>query len=187
MERWIKEIHLKHTKCKKALLIMDTFRAPCTEKVINLLSKHHSSVALIPGGCTSKLQPLDVSLNKPFKQVCRQEFSAYCRSQLSTMSNSADRLKTASKQEVCQWLIKVQDHLCTHPDMIVKAFKVTGLSLALDGSEDNLFRNQHLLQGVEAGAQDDDIDAEPEDEDPFASDSNSDSDCECDSDCNNSD
>ena len=77
MERWIKEIYLKHTKCKKALLIMDTFRAHCTEKVINLLSKHHSSVALIPGGCTSKLQPLDVSLNKPFKQVCRQEFSAY--------------------------------------------------------------------------------------------------------------
>ena len=70
--------------------------------------------------------------------------------------------------------------------MIVKAFKVTGLSLALDGSEDNLFRNQHF-QGIEAGAQDDDIDAEPEDEDPFASDSNSDSDCECDSDCNNSD
>lgn len=98
------------------------------------------------------------------------------------MSNSADRLKTASKQEVCQWLIKAQDHLCTHPDMIVKAFKVTGLSLALDGSEDNLFRIQHLLQGIEAGAQDDDIDAEPEDEDPFASDSNSDSDCECDSD-----
>ena len=170
MDRWIKEIYLKHTKSKEALLIMNTFRAHCTEEIISLLSKHHSSVALIPGGCTSKLQPLDVSLNKPFKQLCRQEFSTYCRSQLSTMSSSADCLKTASKQEVCQWLTKAHDHLCAQP----------GLSLALDGSEDNLFRNQHLLQGTEARAEDHDLDAEPEDddEDPFASDSYSDSDCD---------
>ena len=40
---------------------------------------------------------------------------------------------------------------------------------SIDGSEDNLFRNQHFLQGIEAGAEDHDIDAEPEDEDPFAS------------------
>ena len=70
-------------------------------------------LALIPGGCTSKLQPLDVLLNKPFKQVCIQEFT-YCRSQLSTMPSSADHHKTASKQEVCQWLIKAQDHLCSY-------------------------------------------------------------------------
>ena len=45
--------------------------------------------------------------------------------------------------------------------------------IALDGSEDNHFRNQHLLQGTEVGAEDHDIDAEPEDDDeePFASDS----------------
>ena len=94
------------------------------------------------------------------------------------MSSSADCLKTASKQEVCQWLTKAHDHLCAQPDMIIKAFKVTGLTLALDGSEDNLFRNQHLLQGTEAGAEGHDVDAEPEDEDPFASDSYSDSDCD---------
>ena len=69
---------------------------------------------------------------------------------------------------VCQWLIKAQDPLCT----IVKAFKVTGLALALDGSEDNLFGNQHLLQGTEAGAEDHNIDADDVD-------SHSDSDCDC--------
>ena len=69
--------------------------------------------------------------------------------------------------------------------MVIKAFKVTGLALALDGSEDNLFRNQHLLQGTEAGAEGHDDDPEPEDdepeddEDPFASDSYSDSVTNC--------
>ena len=67
IECWIKEIYLKHTKCQEALLIMDTFQARCSEEIISLLSKHHSSVALKTGCCISKLQPLDISLNKHFK------------------------------------------------------------------------------------------------------------------------
>ena len=51
-------------------------------------------------------------------------------SQLSTMSDSADRLKTASKQEICQWAIKAQNHLSAHPEMVIKSFKITGISLA---------------------------------------------------------
>ena len=70
--------------------------------------------------------------------------------------------------------------MCAQLDMIVKAFKVTGLTLALDSSEDNPFRNQHLFQGTEAGAEGHDVDAEPEDDDQdqFASDSYTDSDCD---------
>ena len=50
----------------------------------------------------------------------------------------------------------------------MKAFRVTGLALALDGSEDR--KPTPSLQGTEAGAEDHDIDTEPEeDEDPFAS------------------
>ena len=122
MMRWINEIHLKYTGSKKSLLVMDTFSAHCSNDIISLLSKHHTRVALIPGSCTSKLLPLDVSLNKPFKQVCRcvggQEFQTYFRSQLATMPSSADRLKTASKQEICQWVVKAQKYLSAHPEMI---------------------------------------------------------------------
>ena len=88
MMRWINEIYLKYTGSKKSLLVMDTFSAHCSDEIISLLSKHHTRVALIPGGCTSKLQPLDVSLNKPFKQVCRQKFETYCRSQLVLIKHS---------------------------------------------------------------------------------------------------
>ena len=171
MLRWVKEIYLNHTGGKKSLLVMDTFSAHCSDEIMNLLSKHHSSVALIPGGCTSKLQPLDVSLNKPFKQVCRQEFQTYCRSQLATMSNSADRLKTASKQEICQWAVKAQNYLSAHPEMIIKSFKVTGISLALDGSEDHLFRNKDILQ--QADQPENEEEGEDEEEDPFNSDCDS--------------
>ena len=62
------------------------------------------------------------------------------------MSNPADRLKTASRQQVCQWVQEAQQYLSDHPDMVIKAFQVTGISLALDGSENHLLRNEKLLQ-----------------------------------------
>ena len=59
---------LKYTSHRKALLVMDSFSAHCTEEILNL-SRNSTDIAVIPGGCTSKLQPLDVSLNRPFKSI----------------------------------------------------------------------------------------------------------------------
>ena len=162
MERWIREIWLKYTQRKKALLVMDSFKAHCTDEIQELLAKSNCAVAFIPGGCTSKLQPLDVSLNKPFKAVCRNSFSSFCRSQLANMTDPADRLKTATKQQVCQWVEKAHEDLSTKKDMVIKSFQVTGISLALDGSENNLFRNDKLLKQALEAAQGEDDD-EPED------------------------
>ena len=100
MIRWINEIYLKYTGNKKSLLVMDTFSAHCSDEIISLLSKHHSRVALIRGGCTSKLQPLDVSLNKPFKQVCRQEFHTSCCYQLATMSSKQTNQRMKRKMKM---------------------------------------------------------------------------------------
>ena len=46
---------------QEALLMMDTFKAHCVDDIQDLLARNNT---LIPGGCTSKLQPLDVSLNE---------------------------------------------------------------------------------------------------------------------------
>ena len=152
MTQWIKDIYLKYTDGKKSLLVMDTFS---TDESVRLLSKHHSSKYPC---CKSKLQPLDVSLNKPFKQVCRQEFHTYCRSQLATMPS---QLKTASKQEICQWVVKAQNYLSARPEMITKSFKLT---LALDGSEDHLFRNKDIFQQREEGEEEGEDDRQEDSE-----------------------
>ena len=76
-------------------------------------------------------------------------------------------------------MMKAQDYLSAQPEMITKSFKVTGISLALDGSEDHLLRNKDILQLVEI-SEDEEND---EEEDPFDSDRDTESTSEDESDC----
>ena len=51
----------------RSLLVLDSFTAHITDSVKNRFREKHTDLAVIPGGLTSRLQPLDVSLNKSFK------------------------------------------------------------------------------------------------------------------------
>ena len=68
-------------------------------------------------------------------------------------------------------MVKAQKYLSAHPEIITKSFKVTGISLALDGSEDHLFRNDILQQA-------DQPEDKEEDDDPFSSEYDSEGDSE---------
>ncbi|KAG7172720.1 Pogo transposable element-like 11, partial [Homarus americanus] len=50
-----------------SLLVWDMFRSHLTEPVKRCLKKHNTDTAVIPVELTSVVQPLDVCLNKPFK------------------------------------------------------------------------------------------------------------------------
>lgn len=52
----------------KSLLVWDMFPAPLTNKVKARLREKGTRQAVIPGGCMSVLQPLDVSLNKTIQK-----------------------------------------------------------------------------------------------------------------------
>ena len=57
----------------RGLLVWDSFRAHLTDGVKDLLDRRNVDVAVIPGGLTPVLQPLDKCINKPFKaKVCAQ-------------------------------------------------------------------------------------------------------------------
>ena len=56
---------------KKACLVYDMFKAHLMDSIKTALSKLNTDIAIIPGGLTSQLQPLDVSINKPFKDRIR--------------------------------------------------------------------------------------------------------------------
>ena len=62
---------------KRNLLVWDSFRAHLSDNVKRILKSSRTDVAVIPGGMTSLLQPLDVSVNKPFKDNIRQYWNEW--------------------------------------------------------------------------------------------------------------
>jgi len=70
---------------KPSLLVCDQFKAHVTESTKRLATKLEMHLAVIPGGLTSQLQPLDISLNKLFKEFMHEERASGLRHQLITL------------------------------------------------------------------------------------------------------
>lgn len=85
LKEWVKEIWtpyiMKHDK--SFLMVWDSFSVHKDKAIIDSLAEEKDTeVAIIPGGCTSVLQPLDVGINKPLKDYIRKKFQAWMVDQL---------------------------------------------------------------------------------------------------------
>ena len=173
---WIHKVLLRYTKRQYALLVCDTFTGHMIEQVAEKL-RNNVTVAVIPGGCTSKIQPLDVCLNKPFKCYCRSQWIEYVQKQVATQ-DPGERPKTASKQQVVEWVVDSNKLLDSKREMVAKSFLVCGISNALDGSQNMIHCAKELpdmmiAYGLEKNAA---ADGGSESDDPFSSDEENDSD-----------
>ena len=114
-------------------------------------------MVVIPGGCTSKLQPLDVAINRPYKDILRRCWQTYILNEAATFKpEERQRLPAPSKQEVTNWIIKAQKDLSVRMDLIERSFKCCGISNHLNGCEDNLKGNEAYLQALFEEDSDDD-------------------------------
>lgn len=118
-----------------ALLVLDSYRGHLVEPVRNRLAECRTDMAVIPGGLTSVLQPLDVSINKPFKENIRRLYSEWMASEDHQLT-ATGKVKRPALQTVCEWIVQAWDMVPA--SVILKSFKVTGISSALDGTEDDL-------------------------------------------------
>jgi len=78
LQEWVNEIWIPNIKKDTSyLLVWDSFSCHKDQEIIKLLlDEHDTQVEIIPGGCTSVLQPLDVGINKPFKDGIRKLFQS---------------------------------------------------------------------------------------------------------------
>ena len=81
-------------------------------------------MTVVPSGCTSRLQPLDVAVNKSFKAHLRSLWMQW-------MNTDADKNLTKSG---C-----LKKPFYVDPDLVRRSFKVMGISVRNDGSEDDQF------------------------------------------------
>ena len=119
---------------KKSLLVWDQFRAHKTEKVKEKAKEIQTTQAMIPGGLTSILQPLDVVLNKPFKDRVRKRWMTWMASDDKELTKGGN-LKKPSISLVTSWVKSAWDEIPA--DMVVKSFLKTGISNSMDGTQDD--------------------------------------------------
>lgn len=139
MKIWIDKVW----KCRpggllkpKSLLCYDMFKAHLVDSIKKRLEDHNTDVAIIPAGLTSQLQPLDVSLNKPFKENVRTLWSEWMAGDADHELTQGGRLKKPSITLWCQWVSKAWDQV--DQGIVVKSFKKCCISNALDGTEDDI-------------------------------------------------
>ena len=109
-------------------------RAQQTDGVKALLKKKNTELVNVPPGCTSQVQPLDVSFNKPSKDVVRQQFEKHLEENLQRYTEG--KISAPERRLlVTKWVGKVWTQVDSNRDMVVRSFKKCGISLSLDGSK----------------------------------------------------
>ena len=118
----------------QSLLVWNSFSAHLTDTVKQQLRENKTATAVIPGGLTSLVQPLDVCLNKPFKDRLREKWMTWMSGEKTFTPGG--QLQAASLVTVCQWVKELWQELSK--EMVECSFKKCGISNALDGTEDDL-------------------------------------------------
>ena len=114
--------------------MLDDFKCHRDEGFIaDLLKTTNTTVILIPGGLTPLLQPLDRMLNKQMKRLLRGIYTAHTATAVADAKTG--KLQPPGRGTVSTWCEKAWAMIT--PDVVKMCFKICGLTLALDGSEDH--------------------------------------------------
>ena len=103
----VEKVHESFESNTSALVIMDNFKGQITESVFSLLDQHNVHVRLLPPNTTDRLQPMDISVNKPVKDHLRSQFSEWHTEQILTQfrgsGTATDQPRNASHERTwCQ-------------------------------------------------------------------------------------
>ena len=129
------------------LLIWDAYRCHMMDKVRMHVDKQtNSDMCILPGGTTNHLQPADVSWNKPFKGVYRVLYNQWMASGEQSFTLGGN-MRAPDKLTCLKWVVESWEVVTS--EVIVKSFKVCGISVAVDGSEDG---DIHCLKSGEVAA-----------------------------------
>ena len=122
-----------------AMVIFDVFKGQTTAAVYNLLEENDIVYVTIPNGCTDKLQPLDVSVNKSAKSYLRDKFSTWYAEQVNLQLSGGkqasevqvDMRLSVVKELSAKWL-GLYDRLRASDEIIVNGFKEAGIKEAIE-------------------------------------------------------
>ncbi|CAI7895763.1 unnamed protein product [Closterium sp. NIES-53] len=111
---------------RKALLVLDSYRGHLTPEVKKKFGELNLVPAVIPAGCTSEIQPLDIAVNRSFKAAVRQLYQEWFER----------NMKKPPVELTLKWISAAWKSV--PKELIQRAFLTCGINNALDGSQDKL-------------------------------------------------
>ena len=158
IREWIRQ---SLPRAERSLLVWDSFRAHLTDSVKDDLKQRNIDVAVIPGGLTPVVQPLDKCLNKPFKDNVRRKYLAWMTSGPFEFT-PAGKKKAPSRNLVLRWIKEAWAEI--PEEMVVKSFKTCGISNALDGTEDDVVYSEETPEVDYEDIEENEFDTDSENE-----------------------
>jgi len=121
-----------------ALLIMDLLRSHRTKPVKKLLKKNDVTLSLVPAGCTGIVQPVNISFNRPFKDMLKEQIDK----EFEGAVNNFDLDDITGSSAVGEMRIMMTrcvgvawERFCWEKrEVIIRSFRCIGASLPIDGS-----------------------------------------------------
>lgn len=136
-ERMIRQFELKDDS--HIILLLDVWSVHTSEEFRLWLRQKHPRIHLVfvPANCTSRLQPADVALQRPFKAHIRGQFNTWAASLLKVQIASggpirglSEELKMAAiKSLVLRWCIESWERLEFDKTFVAQAWHKSCLSL----------------------------------------------------------
>ncbi|KAM6112676.1 pogo transposable element with ZNF domain isoform 2-T2 [Phoenicopterus ruber ruber] len=143
MELWSSRVWQKHTEFQnsKGMLVLDCHRTHLSEEVLSLLSASSTLPAVVPAGCSSKIQPLDVCIKRTVKNFLHKKW----KEQAKEMADSTCDSDILFQLVLC-WLAEVLEVISDSPELVQQSFLVASVLPGPDGTANSPTRNADMQE-----------------------------------------
>lgn len=140
-----------------SILVWDKFHAHITGTIKAEAKKMATTLAVVPGGLTSMLQPLDVCLKKLFKGQVYTLWQQWMHSYQEQLMKGESQTKP-DIDLVAKWVKDAWDSV--PPELVKLSFLKCGISSATDGTDESALCEDK----AESASENDSVDGESEDD-----------------------
>ncbi|XP_064032106.1 pogo transposable element with ZNF domain [Pogoniulus pusillus] len=145
MQVWASRVWRRHARChgSKAMLVLDCHRSHLSEEVLALLSASRTLPAVVPAGCSAKIQPLDVCIKRTVKNFLHKKWKEQAK-ELLLLDSACD--SDILLQLVLCWLAEVLEVISDSPELVQQSFLVASVLPGPDGTANSPARNADMQE-----------------------------------------
>nr|XP_046254606.1 uncharacterized protein pogzb isoform X2 [Scatophagus argus] len=132
LDLWTNKVWLRHGPLQhnKSLLVLDRHREHLGESFLSSISGTSTLPAVIPGGCSFHLQPLEVCLKPVLQRFLLSRWAKFTAGNPKELEEtSPHRLQANVAQLLVDWVVEALSHMNKLPHLWKKSFGLTGLLL----------------------------------------------------------